>query len=126
MVVLCCGGAVGGGAYLINKALDAIKPAENTTAAFIADLESGNYPAAYGMLCTSTRTSYTVDRFSMTARAQPHISGHRITSAHVNSVNGRTSATVTAQLTRDNGAVASHLFTLVKENGAWKVCGEPY
>ena len=44
----------------------------------------------------------------------------------VSTVNGRTSATVNARLIQSDGADVSHVFTLVKENGAWKVCGQPY
>lgn len=126
VAVLCCGGAIGGGAFLINKALGAVKPAEDATGAFITDLESDNYSDAYGMLCANTRTIFTADSFSQVVQAQPHISGHRITGAFVSNNNGHTSATVDAQLTRDTGPVASHTFVLVKENGAWKVCGAPY
>ncbi|MFY1616285.1 hypothetical protein [Micromonospora sp. WMMD736] len=38
----------------------------------------------------------------------------------------RTSATVSMALTLDSGFTDRHLFTLVKEDDAWKVCGQPY
>jgi hypothetical protein len=126
VAVLCCGGAIVGSVYLFKGVAAAIKPAEDTTSAFIADLETDNYSDAYGMLCADTQAAFTVDQFSQVAQAEPHITSHRITSANVSDVNGRSTATVVAQLTEGDGAVMSHTFALVNENGAWKVCGQPY
>lgn len=126
VVVLCCGGAIAGGAYLVNRALDAGKPAMEAAGAFTSDLESGDDSAAYGMLCASTRASFTMAEFRRVVQTRPHIVGHRISLATVRTTNGRSTATVSARLTQNDGAVVSHVFTLVKENGAWKVCGQPY
>ena len=126
LAVLCCGGAITGGVYLFKGVLANIKPAEDAANAFIIDLESNNYGGAYDLLCASTRASYPAASFVRVATAQPQISSHRITGAFVNTVNGRTSATVTALLRQASGASTTHIFILVKENGAWKVCGQPY
>jgi hypothetical protein len=126
LVVLCCGGAVIGGVFLVKAGLSAIRPAQDATDAFVTDLESGNYSGAYGRLCAGTRSEFTEDRFSRGVQAQPHIRGHRLVGAWVGNINGHTSATVTVELTQDGGFVDHHTFPLVKEGDAWKVCGEPY
>ena len=112
--------------FLFKRVLAAVKPAEDATDAFIVDLESNNFGGAYGLLCASARASYPPASFIRVAGAQPPISDHRITGARVGTVNGRTSATVNARLIQSDGSDVSHVFTLVKENGAWKVCGQPY
>jgi Domain of unknown function (DUF4878) len=126
VVVLCCGGAVTAGVVLVNKGLGALKPAQDATNAFVTALESGDYPGAYGRLCASTQADFTLDQFSQCVRSQPQIRSHRIVGAYINSVNGHTNATVTEELTQDSGFVQTHTFLLVKEGGAWKVCGRPY
>ena len=82
--------------------------------------------AAYGLLCSDTRGRYTRDGFAQGVAKQPKIRGHKVNGVNVSSVNGRTSATVTMGLTLDSGFTDRHEFMLVKEDGAWKVCGQPY
>jgi hypothetical protein len=126
VVVLCCGGGITAGVWLFNRGLSDLKPAEDTTNAFVSDLESDRYSAAYGLLCASARADFTLDRFSQGVQSQPHIRGHRGIRAYVNDFNGHLSATVTEELTEDNGFVQTHTFPLLKEDGAWRVCGRPY
>jgi hypothetical protein len=126
VVVLCCGGGITAGVVLINRGLDALKPAQDATDAFVGDLESDNYPAAYGRLCAETRNEFTLDQFTQGVQSQPHIHGHRMVGAYVNNTNGHLSATINEQLTEDNGFVQTHTFPLVKEDGTWKICGRPY
>jgi hypothetical protein len=44
----------------------------------------------------------------------------------MSNVSGRVSGTVTTRLTLDTGFVDQHMFMLLKEDGQWKVCGQPY
>jgi len=41
-------------------------------------------------------------------------------------VNGKVSGQVTARLTYTDGSSEPHLFPLVKEGDAWRICGSPY
>jgi hypothetical protein len=124
--VLCCGGAGIGGFFLYKDIKTATDPARQTAESFVSDLESDNVDAAYGLLSTHTRGSYTRDAFDQCLAKQPKIRSHKVTGVNVANVNGHTSATVNMALTQDSGFTDQHTFTLVEENGGWKVCGQPY
>ncbi|MFI6265343.1 hypothetical protein [Micromonospora sp. NPDC051006] len=126
VVVLCCGGAGIGGFFLYKGVKGATDPARQAAESFVSDLEGGDADAAYGLLCSGTRGTYTRDAFVQGFAKQPKIRGHKVNGVNVSSVNGRTSATVNMALTLDSGFTDQHMFTLVKEDGAWKVCGQPY
>jgi hypothetical protein len=126
VLVLCCGGAVVGGFFLFRTVQEATGPAREATDAFITDLESGDRAAAYDLLCASTQRQFTRDAFAQGLDQQPKVRSHKIDWVNVSNFNGRVSATVTTQLTLDTGFVDQHNFALVKENGQWKVCGQPY
>ncbi|MEU0546309.1 hypothetical protein [Micromonospora sp. NPDC005979] len=126
VVVLCCGGAGIGGFFLYKGVKGATDPARQTAESFVSDLEADDADAAYGLLCGDTRVRYTREAFVQGVAKQPKIRGHMVNGVNVSSVNGRTSATVSMALTLDSGFTDRHLFALVKEDGAWKVCGQPY
>ncbi|MFC4149012.1 hypothetical protein ACFO0M_22385 [Micromonospora mangrovi] len=121
VVVLCCGGAGIGGFFLYKGIKSATASAQQAAESFVSDLEADDADAAYGLLCSDTRGRYTRDTFTQGIAKQPKIRGHEI-----NGVNGRTSATVNMGLTPDSGSTDRHVFVLVKEDGSWKVCGQPY
>jgi Domain of unknown function (DUF4878) len=124
--VLCCGGAITGGVLLFRSAAGSIRAVRTETSNFVTDLEISNYADAYARLCAGTRANFTEDRFREGVQAQPHIRSHRITTVNVSNVNGHVTGLATVQFTQDSGFVDQHVFTLVKEDGAWKVCGQPY
>ncbi|MET8283139.1 hypothetical protein [Micromonospora sp. NPDC005174] len=126
VVVLCCGGAGVGGFFLYKGVKGATDPALQAAESFVSDLEEDDADAAYGLLCSATRVSYTREAFVQGVAKQPKIRGHKVNGVKVSSVNGRTSATVNMALTLDSGFTDRHMFALVKEDGAWKVCGQPY
>jgi len=126
VVVLCCAGAGIAGFFAYKGVKTATDPAQRTAESFVSDLESDNADAAYGLLCTQTRGSYTRDAFDQGLAKQPKIRSHKVNGVNVANINGRTSARVTMALTEDSGFTDQHTFTLVKENGGWKVCGQPY
>lgn len=126
VVVLCCGGAGIGGFFLFKGVKGATDPARQAAESFVSDLEAGDADAAYGLLCSDTRGRYARDAFGQGVAKQPKIRGHKVNGVNVSSVNGRTSATVNMALTLDSGFTDQHTFTLAKEDGAWRVCGQPY
>jgi hypothetical protein len=126
VLLLCCIGGVVGGISLYKGVKTAVGPVQDAAEEFVTDLESGDTTAAYALLCQDTRSSFSQTTFAEGVSSQPKISSHKINGAMVRNVNGSTSATVTASLTMSTGFVDQHSFTLVKEDGSWKVCGRPY
>jgi hypothetical protein len=126
VAVVCCGGAVTAGYFLFKGVSAATGPARDATNTFVGDLESGDTTGAYGLLCTDTQRRFTQDQFTEGVGGQPKISSHKIVGVNVLNANGSVSATVTAQLIQESGFSERHQFSLVKEGGAWKVCGDPY
>ncbi|MFC4149839.1 DUF4878 domain-containing protein [Micromonospora mangrovi] len=126
VAVLCCGGAGIGGFFLFKGVKGATDPAQQAAESFVSDLEAGDADAAYDLLCSGTRGQYARDAFGQGIAKQPKIRSHEVDGVNVSNVNGRTSATVNMALTLDSGFTDQHVFRLVKEDGAWKVCGQPY
>ncbi|MFF5180364.1 hypothetical protein ACFY2Q_20250 [Micromonospora sp. NPDC000316] len=126
VVVLCCGGAGVGGFFLFKGVKAATDPARQAAESFVTDLEAGDADAAYGLLCNGTRSNFTRDAFVQGVAKQPQIRSHKVNGINVQNVNGRTSATVQMALTLDSGFTDQRAIPLVKEDGAWKVCGQPY
>ncbi|MEU2663161.1 hypothetical protein [Micromonospora sp. NPDC007220] len=126
VVVLCCGGAGIGGFFLFKGVKGATDPARQAAESFVSHLEAGDPDAAYELLCGDTRGGYTREAFAQGVAQQPRIHSHKVNGVNVSSVNGRTSATVNMALTLGSGFTNQHTFRLVKEDGAWKVCGQPY
>lgn len=126
ILLVCCVGGVVGGIFLFKGVKTAVGPVQDATDAFVTDLERGDITAAYALLCRDTQSAFPQTRFAEGVSSQPKISSHKIDGAMIRTVNGSTSATVTASLTMTTGFVDHHTFTLVKEGGGWKVCGSPY
>jgi hypothetical protein len=126
VVVLCCGGAGIGGFFLYKGAKGAAAPARQAAESFVSQLEAGDADAAYGQLCSDTRGTYTRDAFVQGVAKQPKIRGHKVNAVNARSFNDRGVAMVYMTLTLDNGSTDQHILALMKEDGAWKVCGQPY
>ncbi|MEV1145120.1 hypothetical protein [Micromonospora sp. NPDC049799] len=126
VVVLCCGGAGVGGFFLFKGVKGATDPARQAAESFVSDLEAGDAAKAYGQLCSDTRGRFTRDAFVEGVARQPKVRSHEVNGVNVSSYNGRTSARVSMALVLDSGFTDQHVFPLVKEDGAWKVCGQPY
>jgi hypothetical protein len=126
ILVLCCIGGVVGGVFLFKGVKDAVGPVQDAADEFVTDLETGDTAAAYALLCQDTRSAFSQTTFAAGVSSQAKISSHKISGATIRTVNGSTSATVTASLTMSTGFVDQHTFTLLKEDGGWKVCGSPY
>lgn len=126
VALLCCGGAGVGGYFLFKGVANAVVPARNSVDTFLDHLQAGETDAAYGELCGQARAQFSQQQFAALVDNRPRIAKHSITSTMVNTMNGRESATVGASLTYTDGSTDSHTFDLVKESGAWLVCGQPY
>ena len=126
VAVLCCGGLVVGGVGLFRSIATSVGPVHAAVNDFLTDLENGNTDAAYGRLCSATRAQFSGSRFAEVVGARPTITRHTIVNTSVNNYNGEVSASVTAALTYADGSADNHTFQLLKESGAWRICGQPY
>ncbi|MET7879216.1 DUF4878 domain-containing protein [Micromonospora profundi] len=126
VVVLCCAGVGTGGFFLFKGIKAATDPARQAAESFVSELEAGDAAAAYELLCSDTRRNFTKDTFVQGVARQPQIQSHKVNGVNVSTVNGRTSGTVNMALKLDSGFTDRRAIPLVKEDGTWKVCGQPY
>lgn len=126
VLVLCCGGLAVGGFFLFRTVKDAIGPVQDSAVSFVQDLEHDDPGSAYDKLCAATQARFPRELFIAGVTAQPRITSHKTTGVNVNSTNGETTGTVRMDLTQEGGFVDQHTFPMVKEDGVWKVCGNPY
>ena len=115
-----------GGFALFKTASQAIGPARDTADTFLDHLETGETATAYTYLCSQARGEFTPDQFDQIVDGRPKMAGHKIVGTNVMNTNGIVSASVDAELTYADGSSERHLFRLTKENGDWRVCGNPY
>lgn len=126
LCALCCCGGVVGGVYLFHSYQKESGPAGDATDRFVTDLENDDAAGAYTLLCDNVHGVMSADEFAAGLAAQPKILGHKSTGVKVTTGTGGTTAIVSMNLTTAGGFVNQHAFPLVKEDGAWKVCGQPY
>lgn len=126
VVALCCiaGAVIGFVAYRGVKTT--IDPARDATRVFVNDLQTSQLTDAYNHLCGLTQASFSPPVFEAYVQAQPRITGYKFTGFSLSTVNGKQTATVTADLTLDGGAIDHHSFLLSHDSGQWLVCGQPY
>jgi flagellar basal body-associated protein FliL len=122
VAVLCCIGAVGLGIWGYNKVKDVAGPAQDTVNAYLDDVQDGNYGAAYDRLCAGAKKQLTAQQFAQAQSMVPKITKHEITGFNVNTVNGKSTATVNVRLERELVGETNQTIQLVKEDGDWKVC----
>ncbi|GAA4255147.1 Rv0361 family membrane protein [Dactylosporangium darangshiense] len=121
--VLCCGGGVGGLFFVLNSAVKAPKAAAED---FLTKLEAGNNEGAYALLCRTTQNNYDREEFDALVQKDAPTKHDMSWGGSYSSENGLETASVTASLTHKGGWSGDHTFALRKEDGAWKVCGDPY
>ena len=126
VLVLCCGGAIFGGYRLFKGVQGATEPARTAADTFVTALERGDTDAAYLLLCKATQAKFTREAFTDGVSKQPKISSHSFSGVNVMNSGGKVSATVVLVLTFDTSFTERHTFPLVKEDGQWLVCGQPY
>ena len=123
LLVVCCGGG-GFGGYKIVSSVAA--PVRNAADGFADDLAADRLDSAYSRLCADTRTRYTSDAFAQYVHGQPKFTKHNTRAFSANDDKGRHTGTVTMDLVLTDGSKQQHVFALVKEGDAYKVCGDPY
>ena len=121
---LAVGLVIFGGGYtvfwLLQHADDNItKPVQAATSAFFEAVVSGD--DAYGQLCAVTSSYMTREQFERNQSIK-RLTAYELVGTDV----GRTTVTVTVELTYANGNVETHLVPIAIENETWKVCGYPY
>jgi hypothetical protein len=122
VAIVCCLGAVGLGIWGYNKVKDTVEPARDAASAYLDDVQAGNYGAAYNRLCANAKRQLTAQQFAQAQSMLPKITKHEITGFNVNTVNGRSTATVNVRLERELVGETNQTIQLVKEDGDWKVC----
>lgn len=126
VAVLCCGGVAFGGYKLFGTVKDALTPARDAAVAFLTEVEQGDIADAYAMFCDDMQQTFTPEQFAAGVDRQGRITGHKITGISVNNRNGVVTGDVTAVLTREDGSTTQTTILLRKENGVWKICGNPF
>jgi hypothetical protein len=124
-LAVCCliGGVAGIFGFRAFRAV--LEPPRTATEAFVQDLVRGDAAAAYQKLCAPTRARTTeAELASMISSRRP--TRYEITGVEIQTVNGQTNGAVTVNLTYPDGFTDPHVFRLIKEGDAWKVCGNPY
>ncbi|MFB9543613.1 Rv0361 family membrane protein [Micromonospora sagamiensis] len=120
--LLCCVGGSVGGFLLYRTVSDAVAPVQDTTRTYLDAVRRGDNQTAYAQLCSSTRGRMSEQEFTQLAATQPKLVNYDIDGVVVNNVNGRTTGTATVRLSYDGGIQRTQVFTLVKEDGAFRVC----
>jgi hypothetical protein len=124
-LAVCCliGSVAGIFGYRAFRAV--LEPPRTATEAFVQDLVKGDAAAAYQKLCEPTRTRTSEAELASRISSR-RLTGYEIDGVSIETVNGQTTAAVTTSLTYADGFDDPHVFRLVKEGDAWKVCGNPY
>ncbi|MET8306778.1 hypothetical protein [Micromonospora sp. NPDC005173] len=122
VLVVCCLGGVCGGFWLYRTVSKAVGPAREATAAYLDDVQAGNYPGAYGRLCEKVRDGMSQEEYTRIQSAQLKIRSYEITGASVSNYNGRVSGAVTVQMVQETGGRFTQTVPLAKERGEWRVC----
>jgi len=125
LLVLCCGG-VAVAAFAFRSIAQSTAPVQDTVSDFLKHVQADETDAAYADLCTATQQRYSQSDFATTVHNRPKLTSYTIVNTNVSNVNGKVSGQVTARLTYTDGSSEPHLFPLVKEGDAWRICGSPY
>jgi hypothetical protein len=122
VALLCCIGAVGLGIWGYNKVKDVAGPVTDTANAYLDDVQNGNYGEAYDRLCAGAKGQVTQQQFAQAQSMVPKLTSHKVTGFSIDTVNGRSTATVNVTLQREQVGETNQTIQLVKEDGEWKVC----
>jgi hypothetical protein len=126
LAVCCCGGLGAGGYVVFRKVAEAQSPIRDAAAAYLDDLEEGDYSGAYDLLCRATRQRFSRDAFVAAVSGPEAVRAHHIDRVRISNDKGRLGGTVNATLVDAAGAPRTRTFELTPEDGRWKVCGGPY
>ncbi|MFG2036473.1 hypothetical protein [Dactylosporangium sp. NPDC048998] len=121
--VVCCGGGAAGLFFIVNSAS---KDAKVAAGDFLTALEAGNNEGAYALLCGTAQTNYGPEEFASIVKQNAPASHDLSWGGSYSNDLGVETASITATITYKSGSKGDHTFAMRKENGAWKVCGDPY
>ncbi|MEV4490352.1 hypothetical protein AB0K04_09590 [Micromonospora coxensis] len=125
-MLLCVAGVAGLGLWNVQVVTGASGPVRETVDGFFQEVSAGDVERAYDRLCASARGKWSEVGFTGWVRTPPMVSGHEILDVSVRTKGGRPVGEVTVRLTRDGGAGEQRTVPVVKEDGGWRVCGDPY
>ncbi|SCG35586.1 Rv0361 family membrane protein [Micromonospora coxensis] len=125
-MLLCVAGVAGLGLWNVQVVTGASGPVRETVDGFFQEVSTGDVDRAYDRLCASARGKWSEVGFAGWVRTPPMVSGHEILDVSVRTKGGRPVGEVTVRLTRDGGAGEQRTVPVVKEDGGWRVCGDPY
>jgi hypothetical protein len=100
-------------------------PARRAVEVFLGDVVAGDAVAAYGRLCARTRARWGREEFAARLAVPPRVSGFVVVRVRVATVEGQPRASVLVRLTRQSGVVGQRQLPVVREDGRWRVCGDP-
>ncbi|MER7892741.1 hypothetical protein AB0C04_24910 [Micromonospora sp. NPDC048909] len=124
-VALCCVGVSGLGVWNLQLVTQAAGPVRETTDEFMRSVTVGDTDGAYERLCADARGRWSEIGFTSWMRTPPMVRDYEITDVSVTTRGGRPRGTVTVELTRDSGATEERKLPVVREDGQWRVCGDP-
>jgi hypothetical protein len=101
-------------------------PGEKVTEDFLTDLEKDDTAAAYRLLCLEVRAQLGEGSFADFVHAQHGLRGHTVVDTSESTVDGTDTALVTVDLAQTDGGRDRRTVRLVRDLGAWRVCGPPH
>jgi hypothetical protein len=122
VLLLCCGGFLVAGPFLLKGPQEPAYAARVATAAFLGRLEAADYAGAYDQLCTATRTRVSRDDFVAGASGRPRVVSYTIDAVAEVIDGGPPAVVVTATVDYATSSAAQD-FRVVVDAGAWRVCG---
>ncbi|GIJ29136.1 hypothetical protein Vqi01_42980 [Micromonospora qiuiae] len=125
-VALCCVGVAGLGAWNVQVVTQAAGPVRNTAEGFLREVTAGDTDAAYRRLCADARTRWSQLGFTSWVRTPPVVRDYEILDVSVATRAGRPYGTVTVRLTRESGTTEQRDLSVVRDDGGWRICGDPY
>ena len=123
---LCLIGAAGLGLASLQTVQRADDPVRDTADGFLREMIAGDTAAAYGRLCADARTRWSEQGFTAWVRTPPLLAAYQIEKVTVATREGRPHGTVRVQLSRDAGPGQNRELTVIREDDAWRVCGDPW
>ncbi|MEO3780098.1 hypothetical protein ABGB16_25410 [Micromonospora sp. B11E3] len=125
-LLLCLIGVAGLGAWNLQLITRSTEPVRRTADGFLHEVAAGDVDRAYERLCAEARGKWSAGGFSAWVRTPPQVTGYEITDVSVATRGGRPLGTVTVRLTREGGGSEERRLPVVREDGRWRVCGDPY
>ncbi|MEQ4300921.1 hypothetical protein ABNF97_05920 [Plantactinospora sp. B6F1] len=122
VLAICCAGGTAIGFLIYRSVQSAMGPVQDAGARYVADLNAGNWSAAYGQTCAATRRLMTEQEFIEAQEAAPKATGYELVGTNVGHHNGRTRAAINLRVSYPGGEVRAVRVPLEQEGGQWRPC----